>query len=78
MKRIINVHIAIPPYVAVTRVCVITTISGVPVGVQMAWLSSNKSGCPLDVTRVAAVIHCAVTQGPLAVGGGGNVQPATT
>ena len=55
-----------------------TMTSGVPVGAQIAWLSSNRSGCPLDVTRVAPVIHWAVTQGPLAAGGGGSVQPATT
>jgi len=51
--------------------------NGVPVGVQVAWLSSSSSGCPFDVTRVAAVTNCAVTQGPLAVGGGGNEQPET-
>ena len=52
--------------------------SGVPVGAQMAWLSSSSTGCPFDVTRVAAVTHCAVTHGPLAAGGGGSAQPATT
>jgi hypothetical protein len=63
---------------AVTRVCVIATINGVPVGTHSAWLSSNSIGCPLDVTLVAAVIHCAVTQGPLPLGGGGKAHPATT
>jgi hypothetical protein len=48
------------------------------VGAQMAWLSSKSSGTPFDKTRVAEVTHCAVTQGPLAAGGGGSVQPATT
>ncbi len=48
----------------------------VPELAQMAWLSCNSKGCPLDVILVAAVVHWAVTQGPLAPGGGGNVQPA--
>jgi hypothetical protein len=43
----------------------------------MAWLSSSGKGWPFDVMRVAAVVHWAVTQGPLPFGGGGNVQPAT-
>ena len=47
-----------------------------PVGAQVAWLSCNNTGCPLEVTRVAALTNCAVTQGPLAAAGGGNVQPA--
>ena len=41
----------------------------------MAWLSINTSGWPLEVTRVAATTHCAVTQGtgePLTLNG----QPA--
>ena len=41
-------------YVAVTRVCVATTISGVPLGTHVAWLSSRSSGWPLLVTRVTA------------------------
>jgi hypothetical protein len=32
-------------------------ISGVPVGAQIAWLSSNNSGCPFEVMRVAAVTN---------------------
>ena len=52
-------------------------MTGVPVGAQVAWLSNNSNGCPFEVMRVAALVHCAVTQGPLAVGGGGNAQPAT-
>jgi hypothetical protein len=55
-----------------------TTMSGVPVGAQTAWLSNSRSGCPSAVTRVAAVTHCAVTHGPLPLGGGGIAQPATT
>jgi hypothetical protein len=42
----------------------------------MAWLSSSNNGCPLEVTRVAAVTHVAVTHGegaPLTLNG----QPAT-
>ena len=61
-----------------TRVCVTAISSGVPVGAQIAWLSNSSNGCPLEVTRVRAVIHCAVTHGPLAAGGGGSAQPATT
>jgi len=63
---------------AVTRVCVITISSGIPVGAQMAWLLCTTSGCPLDNTRVVPVTHTAVTQGPLAAGGGGSAHPATT
>ena len=51
---------------------------GVPVGVQIAWLSNSSSGKPLDVTRTDPMRNCAVTQGPLAAGGGGRAQPATT
>ena len=52
------------------------TMRGVAVGVQIAWLSSNRSGCPFEVTLVAAEMNCAVKHGPFPVGGGGNVQPA--
>jgi hypothetical protein len=64
--------------VPVTRVWVATMMRGVPVGVQIAWLSSSSSGWPFDVTRVAAVIHCAVTHGPFPAVGGGSAQPAMT
>lgn len=67
----------ISPHIAVTRVWVVTIISGVPLGVQTAILLCTKSGCPFDITRVVPVVHCAVTQGPLATVGGGSVQPAT-
>ena len=50
-------------YIPVTLVCVTVIISGVPLGTQMAWLSNNKTGNPLDVMRVAAVTQFAVTQG---------------
>jgi len=36
-----------------TRGCVTTTMSGVPVGVQSAWLSCKSSGMPIDLTRTA-------------------------
>src|SRR5271170_241031 len=65
-------------HVAVTRVCVTVISSGVPVGAQIAWLESTTSGWPLEVTRTVPTIHCAVTHGPLAAGGGGNAHPATT
>lgn len=52
-------------------------ISGVAVGAHIAWLSNNNNGCPLEVTLVAAVVNCAVTQGPLPALGGGMMQPVT-
>jgi len=52
--------------------------SGVPVGTQMAWLSSSSNGCPFEVNLTAELTNCAVTHGPFAPGGGGNAQPATT
>jgi hypothetical protein len=63
---------------ALTRGCVTMINSGVPVGAQIAWLLCTSNGCPLESTRVVPLNHCAVTQGPLAAGGGGNAQPATT
>jgi hypothetical protein len=53
-------------------------INGVPVGAQIAWLESTRTGTPLAKTRVAPVTHCAVTHGPFAAGGGGKAHPATT
>jgi hypothetical protein len=64
-------------YIPVALVCVINISNAVPVGAQMAWLSSKSKGCPLEVSRVAAVIHFAVAQGPLPAVGGGRVQPTT-
>ncbi|MEZ4769133.1 MAG: hypothetical protein R2844_12005 [Caldilineales bacterium] len=51
--------------------------TGVPVGVQTAGLSASSSGMPIDRTRSEPARNWAVTQGPLATGGGGNAQPAT-
>lgn len=64
---------------AVTRVCVVVIIRGVPLGTQSAWLLSTTSGCPFEVTRSDPVggSHIAVTHGPLATIGGGSAQPAT-
>jgi hypothetical protein len=59
----------------VTRVWVPLIKRGVPVGTQVAWLSISKTGAPSEVTRVAKLINCAVTQGPPATGG--RVHPAT-
>jgi len=59
MQRIGNIHYHIP----FTRTCVTTIFSGVLFGVQEAWLSCNSTGCPITLTRTAAVTHCAVTQG---------------
>jgi hypothetical protein len=78
VKGKIDVDHGARPQMAVTRVCVARISSGVPVGVQIAWLSSSNSGWPFDVTRVADVMNWAVTHGPFAPGGGGSVQPATT
>jgi hypothetical protein len=65
-------------YVPFTRTCVSAIINGVPVGTQMAWLSCRSKGSPLEVTRTAATIQFAITQGPLAAMGGGKAQPAMT
>jgi hypothetical protein len=53
-------------------------IVGVPVGMQIAWLSNSSSGKPLDVTRTEPIMNCAVTHGPFPAGGGGMAHPATT
>ena len=50
-------------------------MSGVPVGVQVAVPVMITTGCPPAVTRVAPTVHCAVTHGPLPLGGV-NAQPA--
>jgi len=50
----------------------------VPFGVQTDVLSRRTTGDPIDVTRVAPVVHCAMTQGgqpPDVIAG--NVHPAT-
>lgn len=51
-------------------------MTGVPFGTQTAWLSSSTSGWPPDVTRVAPIIHCAVTHGvgepPVTIGQPGH------
>jgi hypothetical protein len=61
----------------ITRAWTTVGISGVPVGMQMDWLSCNSTGCPPAITRVAEVTNCAVTHGPLPALGGGIAQPAT-
>src|SRR5262252_1854621 len=66
------------PHIANTLGCVTATISGVPVGTQMAWLSINSTGMPFDKTRVDPMTNCAVTHGPFAAIGGGSGQPAIT
>lgn len=54
-------------------------MTGVPLGAQIAWLLCTSKGCPLERTRSVPVggSGWAVTHGPLAAGGGGNVQPTT-
>jgi hypothetical protein len=64
-------------YVPFTRICVTTIFNPVAGSTQIALLSSSKTGMPLAVTRVAAVIQVQVTHGPLAAMGGGKAQPAT-
>src|SRR2546427_13262908 len=78
MQRKIKIHRSPRLQMPVTRVCVTAMISGVPVGAQIAWLSSNNSGWPFEVTGVAAVMNCAVTLEPLAAGGVGRAQPTAT
>jgi len=59
----------------VTRVWAPLIKRGVPVGTQVAWLSISKIGAPSEVTRVAKLMNCAVTQGPPARGD--KAHPAT-
>jgi len=59
----------------VTRVWAPLIKRGVPVGTQVAWLSISKTGAPSEVTRVAKLMNCAVTQGPPARGD--KAHPAT-
>ncbi len=51
--------------------------TGVPLGMQVAWLSWSNTGWPPTSTRVAPVIHWAVTQGKGLPAGVVNGQPAT-
>jgi len=60
-----------------TLVCVAMIISGVPFGMQTAWLSISKTGIPSDNMRVAAVTHCAEVHG-LGTPATLNGQPAIT
>jgi hypothetical protein len=55
-------------HVPIARCCTTVMRSGVPVGMQVAWLSISKTGPRLDLIRVAKVRNCAVTQGPPAAG----------
>jgi hypothetical protein len=66
-----------PRYIAVTRVCVVDTSSGAPLGAQIDRLSCSKAGCPAIVTRLAPVTNCAVWHGPVLAGGGSKAQPVT-
>jgi hypothetical protein len=51
-------------YRALTRRWLTVTRTPVPVGVQIATLSSSNTGTPSERTRVAAVAHPAFTHGP--------------
>lgn len=61
----------------VTLVCVTVIINGVPFGTHIAWLSSNSTGIPFDITLVAPVIQLAVTHG-MGPPGVEKGQPAIT
>lgn len=63
---------------ALTRGCVTMISSGVPVGAHTDVLLCTINGCPLDNTLRVPLSHWPVIHGPLAAGGGGNAQPATT
>lgn len=62
-------------HVACARGWVTTTVSGTPVGTQVAAPPWTTSGWPFEVTRTVPVDQNAVVQGPPAFGGNG--QPAT-
>ena len=47
----------VDPQVAITRVWVTTTISGVPVGAHIEVPALTTKGWPLEVTRVVPVSH---------------------
>src|SRR5208283_526316 len=64
------------PHVAIARVWASTGTRGVPVGTQVASPVMITTGWPIEVTRTAPTVHCAVTQGPLPAGGA-NAHPAT-
>src|SRR5260370_41485377 len=67
-----------PRHVPVTRVWVVSGISGVPFGEQTDVPSRRTTGDPIEVTRMAPVVHWAVTQGGEAPDVmAGNVHPAT-
>src|SRR5215204_2307878 len=73
VERVVDLHQA-----PLTRIWVATTFRPVPVGAHIAWLSCSNKGSPFERTRTEPVTHWAVTHGPFAAGGGGNVQPAIT
>src|SRR5262249_7259215 len=53
------------------------TESGVPGGVEVALLSASNNGTPKLLTLCAPTVHCALTHGPLPLGGGLSVQAST-
>jgi hypothetical protein len=57
VKRETDVHSLYNYYMPITLIWVITINKGVPLGTQIAWLSINNTGIPLDNMRVAAVTH---------------------
>ena len=58
-----------------TLVCAGMNMTGTPFGTVIAWLSTRSNGWPSDVTRVAAVVNCAVRHG-CGPPGVANGQPA--
>lgn len=59
------------------RACVTRIFTGVPFGAQTAWLDCSRSGMPMEVTRVDAVVQVLVTQGCGVPPGVVKGQPAT-
>jgi hypothetical protein len=53
--------------VASTRVCAMTGIIGVPVGMQTDWLTRVTTGAPPAITRDATITNCPVVQGGVGV-----------
>jgi hypothetical protein len=57
MQWEIDVHGSLSRQVAVTRVCVVVTSSGVPVGAHNELPAFTTSGWPPEVTRVVPLSH---------------------
>ena len=62
-------------HVAFTFIWVTETVSGTPVGTQVAEPSAMTSGWPPDFTRTVPTDQVAVVHGPVPAFGGGFAQP---